>query len=258
MHIPKRAAPFWSGGKDSALALHRARRNHPNVEVVKLVTCLSQAYDRVSMHGVRRRLVEDQADALGLPVEFIVIPHQDDPTCPMTHTGPGTTFPPNDVYSRTILRAWEGLKDDRVEVVVFGDIFLEDLRAFRDRLLGAAGLEGCYPLWGRDTGELYDEFIALGFRAVVVCVDTLRLPAECCGRLLTPSLRASLPGGSDPCGEYGEYHSFTFDGPPFRRPVPFAAGDVHRHEPFAFLELYPGHETRGARGRGVPVLSTQV
>ena len=240
MHTTEKAALLWSGGKDSALALHHVRRTHPGLRVVKLLTCVSQAYDRVSMHGVRRRLIEDQADALGLPVDFVVLPPQDDPTCPMAHSTPGTAFPSNDVYTRTVLAAWARLKDEGIEAIVFGDIFLEDLRAFRDRLLAHAGLRGCYPLWGRDSAELFGEFSDLGFRAVVVCVDLQRLTAEHCGRLLTPEFRRSLPDGTDPCGERGEYHSFTFDGLLFRRPVPYLLGDVHRREPFAFQELYPG------------------
>jgi uncharacterized protein (TIGR00290 family) len=232
----RQAALLWSGGKDSALALHHVRSSHPDLHVTRLVTCVSQAYDRVSMHGVRRRLIEEQADALGLPLEFVVIPSHDAPCCPMAT--PGTDFPPNDVYSRTILAALSRLKEQGVEVVVFGDIFLEDLRAYRDRLLAAAGLEGCYPLWGLDTGGLYDEFIHLSFRAVIVCVDTERLPEDHCGQLLTPAFRESLPAGVDPCGERGEYHTFTFDGPLFRRPVAWTLGAIHRHAPFAFQELY--------------------
>jgi uncharacterized protein (TIGR00290 family) len=239
MHAPRKAALPWSGGKDSALALHHARQSHASIQVVKLVTCVSQAYDRVSMHGVRRQLVEAQADALDLPVDFVVIPHHDNPSCPMPHTGPGTTFPQNDTYARTMLEALTRLKREGIEVIVFGDIFLQDLRAFRDRLLGLVGMEGCYPLWGRDTTELYSEFNDLGFRGVTVCVDTKRLSAEHCGQFLTPAFRDSLPQGVDPCGEVGEYHSFTFDGPPFRRPVLFRLGEVHRHDPFAFQELYP-------------------
>src|SRR5258708_998468 len=121
------------------------------------------------MHGVRRKLIEEQADALGLPVVFVVIPQQDDPTCPMAHTVPGTTFPPNDVYTRTILEAWTRLKDEGIEVIVFGDIFLEDLRAFRDRLLSVAGLEGCYPLWGRRTTELYGGLSTVGNKLFARC-----------------------------------------------------------------------------------------
>src|SRR5262249_641424 len=153
--------------------------------------------------------------------------------CPMAHATPGTTFPPNDVYTVTMLDALHRLREEGVEVVVFGDIFLEDLRSFRDRLLAHAGLEGCYPLWGRDTAELYAGSGALAFRAVPVCVATQRLPAGHCGQLLTPALRDSFPDGVDPCGERGEYHSFPFDGPPFRRPVAYRLGEVHRHDPFA-------------------------
>jgi uncharacterized protein (TIGR00290 family) len=244
---PKRTALLWSGGKDSVLALHHARRSHPGLRVVKLVTCLSQAYDRVSMHGVRRELIRQQADALDLPVDFVVIPHHPDPPCPIPHpVGPGTAFPPNDTYTPAMLAALRRLRGEGIEVIAFGDIFLEDLRAFRDRLLDQVGLAGSYPLWGRDTNELYGEFVALGFRAVTVCVDTQRLSARHCGQLLTPAFRDSLPEGVDPCGERGEYHSFTFDGPPFRRPVPFRAGELHVQDPFVFQELYPDEGTARA------------
>ena len=236
----KPAALLWSGGKDSVLALHHARADHPELRIVKLVTCLSQAYDRVSMHGVRRRLIEDQAGALGLPVDFVAIPHHPDPTCPIPHhAGPGTTFPPNDTYTPAMLAAFGRLRGEGIEVIVFGDIFLQDLRAFRDRLLDQAGLAGSYPLWGRDSNELYDEFTTLGFRAVTVCVDSKRLTAGHCGQLLTPAFRDSLPPGVDPCGERGEYHSFAFDGPCFRRPVDFRPGELHLQDPFLFQELYP-------------------
>jgi uncharacterized protein (TIGR00290 family) len=239
MHTRRQAAVLWSGGKDSVLALHHVAAGHPDLHVVKLVTCVSQAFDRVSMHGVRRRLIEEQAGALGLPVDFVVIPHQDDAPCPMAHATPGTTFPPNDVYTRAMLEAFAQLRGQGIGVIVFGDIFLEDLRAFREGLLCTAGLEGCYPLWGRDSTQLYDEFCALGFQAITVCVDSQRLSEQHCGQLLTPGFRASLPDGADPCGERGEYHSFTFDGPLFRRPVPFHPGAVHRQAPFVFQELYP-------------------
>jgi uncharacterized protein (TIGR00290 family) len=239
MHPCRKAILLWSGGKDSALALHHVGKSYPGLQVVKLVTCLSQAFDRVSMHGVRRQLIEEQAQALGLPVDFVVIPHQDDATCPMSHASPGTSFPANDVYVGAMLAALVQHKAEGIEVVVFGDIFLEDLRAFRDRLLAQVGLEGCYPLWGRDSTELYDEFHVLGFQAITVCVDSQRLSEAHSGQLLTPDFRASLPDGADPCGERGEYHSFTFDGPPFRNPVCFRIGALHRQAPFVFQELYP-------------------
>jgi uncharacterized protein (TIGR00290 family) len=239
MHAPSKAALLWSGGKDSVLALHHARREHPDVEVLTLVTCLSQAYDRVSMHGVRRGLIEDQADALGLPVRFVVIPSPAHPSCPMAHSTPGTTFPPNDVYSVAMLAAFAELKAEGIEVVIFGDIYLEDLRAYREKLLVHAGLVGRYPLWGRDSGELYAEFVVLGYEAVCVCVDTARLSEQHLGRRLDTAFRDSLPEGVDPCGERGEYHSFAFNGPAFGRPVAFALGGIHRQAPFAFQELLP-------------------
>jgi len=240
MHATRNAALFWSGGKDSVLALHHAREGLPGIGVARLVTCVSEAYGRVSMHGVRRRLVEDQADAIGLPAEFVVIPSHHDAPCPMAHAGPGTDFPPNDVYSRAILAAFGRLKEEGMEAVVFGDIHLADLRAYRDGLLAHAGLEGFYPLWGRGTEELYAEFCLLGYRAVTVCVDLQRLTEGHCGQLLTPAFRVSLPEGADPCGELGEYHSFAFGGPAFRRPVPYTLGEAHRQPPFLFRELLPG------------------
>jgi uncharacterized protein (TIGR00290 family) len=250
MQAPVKAALLWSGGKDSALALHHVRQSHPGLQIVKLVTCMSEKFDRVSMHGVRRQLIQDQADALGLPVEFVVIPHPTSPACPMAHAMPGAAFPPNDTYTSTMIEALNRLKGEGFEVVVFGDIFLEDLRAFRDKLLAFVGLHGSYPLWGRDTTELYNEFHDLGFQAVTVCVDTKRLTAEHCGRMLDLAFAASLPEGVDPCGERGEYHSFTFDGPHFRGPVPFQLGQMHRQDPFVFQELFPGEPIRSP---GAPV-----
>jgi uncharacterized protein (TIGR00290 family) len=239
MPTTKPAALLWSGGKDSALALHQVRQTQADIHISKLVTCISQAYDRVSMHGVRRQLIVDQANAIGLPVEFIVIPRHDNPTCPIAHTVPGTDFPPNDVYSRTMLSAFERLKTERIGIIVFGDIFLEDLRAYREKLLSHVGLEGRYPLWGRETAGLYDEFIQLGFQAVTVCVNRERLTEVHCGRLLDADFGKDLPIGCDPCGERGEYHSFAFDGPIFQNPVPYRLGEIHRHEPFSFQELFP-------------------
>src|SRR5262245_34873627 len=126
MQGTRKAALLWSGGKDSALALYHVRKTHPGLRIIKLATCLSQAYDRVSMHGVRRQLIEEQARALDIPVDFVIMPHHDNPSCAMPHTGPGTTFPPNDTYTRTMIEALNRLKAEGIEVIVFGDIFLED------------------------------------------------------------------------------------------------------------------------------------
>jgi uncharacterized protein (TIGR00290 family) len=153
-----------------------------------------------------------------------------------------------------MLSAFADLKRAGIEAVVFGDIYLEDLRAYRDKLLTHAGLVGRYPLWGRDPDELYEQFVARGFRAVTVCVDTARLSETHLGRPLDSAFRKTLTAAVDPCGERGEYHSFVFDGPIFRRPVPFAQGAVHRHAPFAFQELYPV----GADEMTFPTKSVQV
>jgi diphthamide synthase (EF-2-diphthine--ammonia ligase) len=164
----------------------------------------------------------------------------------MAHSTPGTTFPPNDVYSAAMLGAFAELKAEGIEVVVFGDIYLEDLRAYREKLLAHAGLASCYPLWGREPGNLYREFVALGFEAISVCVDTARLSEQHLGRPLDSAFLETLSPDADPCGERGEYHSFAFNGPAFRRPVPFALGDVHRQPPFAFQELHPIGENGAA------------
>jgi uncharacterized protein (TIGR00290 family) len=250
MPVVRKAAVLWSGGKDSALALHRARHDHPDVEVVALVTCLSAAFDRVSMHGVRRALVEDQAAAVGLPVRFVVIPSTSEPTCPLAYSAPGTAFPPNDVYSAAMLAALGRLWAEGVGVVVSGDIYLADLRAYRDRLLAGAGLAGRYPLWGRDPADLYAEFVRLGFAAVTVCVDTARLTEAHLGVPLDEGFRSSLPADADPCGERGEYHSFAWAGPPFRRPVGYTLGAVHYQPPFAFRELLPAGTGHAATDEG--------
>jgi len=157
----------------------------------------------------------------------------------MARSGPGADFPPNDVYSRTMLDAYARMKDEGITALVFGDIHLADLRAYRDGLLAHAGLEGVYPLWGRDVAGLYAEFLALGFRALTVCIDLERLTESHCGAALTADFVASLPAGIDACGERGEYPSFVSDGPTFRRPVAFTQGPIHRQPPFAFRELLP-------------------
>jgi uncharacterized protein (TIGR00290 family) len=143
------------------------------------------------------------------------------------------------VYSAAMLAALAELKADGIETVAFGDIYLADLREYRDRLLASAGMVGRYPLWKRDSGELFDEFVALGFEAITVCVDTARLSERQLGRRLDRAFRAALPATVDPSGECGEYHTFAFNGPIFRRPVLFDVGDVHRQAPFAFQELHP-------------------
>jgi uncharacterized protein (TIGR00290 family) len=212
----------WSGGKDSARALHELRR--AGVEVACLLTTVTQGYGRVSIHGVRRELLGAQAAALDCPVVEVPIPQ----ACS------------NAAYEAAMAAALQRLKAEGVRTVAFGDIFLEDLRAYRDAFLARLGLEGAYPLWGRPTPELAREFVGLGFRAVLACVDSQQLDAAFAGRSFDAALLADLPPGVDPCGERGEFHTFVHDGPGFRVPVHFTLGPVVLREArFAYCDLLP-------------------
>lgn len=201
-----RAALFWSGGKDSALALDRLRRAG-EVGVVTLVTTIDPRLDRVAMHGVPTALVEAQARALALPLTGMAVGAGDD-------------------YVAVLKRTLAELKAEGIGTAAFGDIFLEDLKAWREALLAEAGFAAQFPLWGADTRELAAEFVARGFRAVVCCAEDPALTREAVGRELDARFFADLPPATDPCGEAGEYHSFVYDGPGFAGPVDFARGAV--------------------------------
>jgi uncharacterized protein (TIGR00290 family) len=198
----------WSGGKDSALALVKGLEQ--NIPVSALVTSVARATNRVSMHGVRTELLQRQAASLGLPLQTIELPD----------------MPGMQVYEQTVRETHRVLKADGFTHGVFGDIFLEDLKAYRETLLAQDGLQCYFPLWQRDSGVLLEEFLAAGFKAIVVCVDGTRLDKSFCGRLLDHSFFNDLPPTVDPCGENGEFHSFVFDGPGFAAPVPFRKGGM--------------------------------
>jgi uncharacterized protein (TIGR00290 family) len=220
--MKERVLLSWSGGKDSALALHELGRSD-RYEVAALLTTVTEGTGRIGMHAVRRELLVEQAEALGLPLRELVVP----------------PFPANEVYEaamRGVLGEYAALG---IRSVAFGDLFLEDIRAYRERLLAALDMEGVYPIWARDTAALAREFVGLGFRAVLVCVDLEVLDASFAGRELDRALLAELPSGVDPCGENGEFHTFVFDGPGFRAPVAFERGDVRRESSFAFCDLVP-------------------
>lgn len=218
----QKAIVSWSGGKDGMLALLEARGDY---DIVGLLTTVTEEYDRVSMHGVRTRLLEQQAEALDLPLEKVLIP----PTCV------------NADYEARMGAALARYRAAGVSAVLCGDLFLEDIRRYREEKLFAGGLTGVFPLWGRDTGELARRLLALGFRAVLCCVDTRALTADFAGRLFDEALLADLPPGVDPCGENGEFHTFVFDGPGFRRPVRCTPGErVLRDGRFAYCDLLPG------------------
>jgi uncharacterized protein (TIGR00290 family) len=215
----------WSGGKDSSLALEALRRD-PAVEVVALLTSVTRGYDRISIHGVRRALLHAQGDALGLPIVEVALE-------------PASS---NEAYEAAFLAALEHVRAARpgVRRIAFGDLFLADVRAYRERLVEAAGWEPVFPLWGRDTAALAAQFVASGYRAHLVCVDTTQLAAGFAGAAFDGELLATLPTSVDPCGERGEFHTFVSDGPIFTRPVPVTVGEVvMREERFAYCDLLP-------------------
>lgn len=227
----------WSGGKDSAMAL-QALEATGSWHVTALLTTVTDAYDRVSMHGVRRRLLACQARALDRPLEEVVI-----------HPGATDTD-----YERRMAAVLGRQRNRGVREVAFGDIFLEDLRRYREENLARIGLRGLFPLWGESTKNLSRSFIYQGFKAVVTCVDSRVLGREFVGRDFDEEFLADLPQGVDPCGENGEFHSFVFDGPLFSRPVRWQRGKVVLREGrFWYVDLIPPGERAdadsGAQGR---------
>ena len=212
----------WSSGKDSAWSLH-VLRQQPDVTVVGLVTTLNAAFDRVAMHGVRRVLVEAQAEATGLPLHVLPIPHP----CP------------NADYERIMGAFVAQQAAAGVEAMAFGDLFLEDIRRYREARLAGSGIVPLFPLWGLETGRLAREMIAGGLEAYVTCVDPRKLPKTFAGRRFDLGLLADLPAGVDPCAENGEFHTFAWAGPMFRAPVPIERGAVEERGGFAFADLLP-------------------
>ncbi len=214
-----RSALSWSGGKDSALTLWTLRRQ--DVEPEALITTVTDSYDRISMHGVRRELLARQADAAGIPLIEVRIP----PACV------------NEVYEARMAQAFASPPLSDVEEVAFGDLFLEDVRAYREERLAATGRRGLFPLWGHDTGVLAREFIAAGFQARIVSLDPRVLDASFAGRAYDEQLLAELPASVDPCGENGEFHTFVHAGPIFSQPVACETGEVVEREGFVFCDL---------------------
>ncbi|MBM3503797.1 MAG: adenine nucleotide alpha hydrolase [Alphaproteobacteria bacterium] len=221
MDRPK-ALLAWSSGKDSAFALHVVREEGA-VEVVGLLTTVNDVYDRVAMHGVRRALLSAQAEAAGLPLTVVTIPSP----CP------------NEVYEARMDVAMRAAKAQGIEHVVFGDLFLADIRAYRERQLSRVGMQGVFPLWLRDTSSLARAMIESGLRAHVVCIDPTKLDRRFAGRTFDETFLADLPAGVDPCGENGEFHSFAFAGPMFARPVACRTGIVVERDGFVFADVVP-------------------
>lgn len=213
----------WSGGKDSALAL-AALRDDPAFRVVALLTTITTGYDRISVHGVRRALLAAQERAIGLPVHEIVIEPQSS----------------NAAYDAAVEHALGDVRRRYPDVrrIAYGDLFLEDVRRYREERLAPLGFEGCFPLWGRPTAALAREFIERGFEARLVCVDTTQLEAAFAGRAFDAALLDEMPPSVDPCGERGEFHTFVSAGPGFAEQVEYEVGEiVLRDGRFAFCDL---------------------
>lgn len=208
----KQVVMSWSGGKDSACALDELLSGG-EFEVVALLTSVSSEYRRISHHGVREELLEAQADAIGIPLDKVYLPSVDGKACS------------NDVYEGIMGAVMAKYKARGVELVAFGDLFLEDLRAYRERNLAKAGMSGIFPLWKRDTAGLAREVIARGFKGYLSCVEG-RVGPGFVGRAYDDDLLKDLPPGVEPCGEYGEFHSFVWDGPVFSSPVEITVGDI--------------------------------
>ena len=213
----------WSSGKDSAMALHTLLQQE-QFRVISLLTTVTEGYDRVAMHGVRRELLHRQAESLRLPLHEVRIP----PQCI------------NPIYEARMEAALTHFYDLGVRKVAFGDIFLEDLRAYREKNLARINMTALFPMWKRDTRELIQSFHHQGFRAIAACVDSKALDPSFAGRELDDSFFRDLPSTADPCGENGEFHTFVFDGPIFHLPIPIRTGETVNRDGFVFCDLLPG------------------
>jgi uncharacterized protein (TIGR00290 family) len=215
-----RVALSWSSGKDSAWSLHLLRQD-PNIEVVALFTTLNQQFDRVAMHAVRRELLELQAKSVGLPLWTVPLPW------PCS----------NEEYEVRMTALCERATGEAVQAIVFGDLFLADIRAYREKQLAGTGLEPLFPVWQIPTADLARTMIASGLRAKITCVDPKVLPKEFAGRDFDSQFLADLPPTVDPCGENGEFHSFVYDGPGFRQPINITVGEIVERDGFVFADL---------------------
>lgn len=212
----------WSSGKDAAWALH-VLRQAAAVEVVGLLTTTNAAFDRVAMHGVRETLLEAQAAAAGLPLWKVPLPWP----CP------------NDAYEARMAEACARAVAEGVEVMAFGDLFLEDVRDYRIQKLAGTGLRPSFPIWNADTASVARDMVAAGLKATLACVDPRALDAGFAGRDFDAALLAELPPSVDPCGERGEFHTFAWDGPMFHQSVPIRRGEVVERDGFVFADLVP-------------------
>lgn len=219
----KKCLLSWSSGKDCAYALHLLRRS-AELEVVGLLTSVNETFDRVAMHAVRRTLLEEQADACGLPLHVIELPW------PCS----------NDIYESRMRSAVTDAEGAGVQAIAFGDLFLEDIRRYRERQLAETKLVPVFPLWGRETRQLAAEMVEAGVKARITSVDPKQLDPSFVGRRWDAALLEELPEQIDPCGENGEFHTFVHDGPMFRHPIPIEVAKVVERDGFFFADILPG------------------
>jgi len=213
----------WSGGKDSSLALHEIQKSG-KYEITSLITTVTSEYERVSMHGLRTVLLEQQAGSLNIPLQKVFI----------------SKNASNDEYENNFIQALIRFKESGINQVVFGDLYLEDIKKYREALLQKIGMQGVFPIWKRDTNKLALEFIDSGFRAITICVDSNVLGKEFAGREFDLQFLNDLPEGIDPCGENGEFHTFTYEGPIFKKPIDHRLGEiVLRDERFYYCDILP-------------------
>ena len=222
MAAKPKALLAWSSGKDSAWSLH-VLRAQGEVEVVGLLTTINAAFDRVAMHAVRRALLDAQAEATGLPLWPVPIPS------PCSNAD----------YEAAMSAAFDRARTEKIAAVAFGDLFLEDIRRYRETQMQPTGLRPLFPLWGRPTAPLAAEMVAGGLRARLTCIDPKALEARFAGREFDAALLAELPASVDPCGERGEFHTFAHDGPMFRWPIAIRGGEVVTRDGFVFADLLP-------------------
>jgi uncharacterized protein (TIGR00290 family) len=218
----KKTMLSWSSGKDSAWALHVMRQD-PDIAVAGLFCTINQEFERVAMHAVRVALLQQQADSIGLPIRLIPIPH------PCSNAD----------YAKIMDEFVTREKESGVECFAFGDLFLEDIRAYREKSLSGSGIAPIFPIWGIDTRVLATTMLEGGLRAQITCVDPSQLAAEFSGREYDTSFLRDLPPEVDPCGENGEFHSFAFDGPMFGHKINFSVGETRTRDNFVFTDLLP-------------------
>lgn len=224
--MPKRVVISWSGGKDSAWTLHALRQQPKEYVVIGLLTSINQQYNRVAIHGVRRELLEAQALAAGLPLWVVPLPS------PCT----------NEHYERRMTNALHFMQRLGIDAIAFGDLYLQEIRAYRERRFGRLGLELLFPVWGIPTKDLSGTMIESGMKARLACVDPRAVPVEYAGREYDKKLLSDLPAAVDPCAENGEFHTFVYDGPMFRRSIGIRTGEIVEREGFIFADLLPASQ----------------